>query len=286
MAAKRSHIQVFDYFDYREFLRDWYADKKATTRSFSYRAFSQRAGFSSPNFLKLVMDGDRNLTARSIVKFMKGLRLNKQEQAYFQHLVDFTQAETHAERDASYQKLLKSRKLSQLKPLHREQYEYYADWYHPVIRELVMAPGFDGTPEWLAARLVPAISPAQAARSLSLLETLGMIEQTACGSWKQVSTIVTTGPEVRSVMLMNYHRLLLELSKDSLDRVAAKDRDVSALTLGIAAEKLPVLKKKIQQFRKDILEFVADDVAPEVVVQLNMQLLPVSELSEGAGDDE
>ena len=47
---------------------------KATKPQFSYRYFSRVAGFSSPNFLKLVAEGQRNLSPKSIAKFAKKLR--------------------------------------------------------------------------------------------------------------------------------------------------------------------------------------------------------------------
>ncbi|MBI4238512.1 MAG: TIGR02147 family protein [Deltaproteobacteria bacterium] len=269
-------VNLFSYLDYRAFLRDWYAAMKRTQRAFSFRAFALRAGFTSPNFLKLVMDGARNLTEKSLPKFMIGLRLNKQEQEFFRNLVGFNQAADTAERDRYYQRLLSSRKYNELRPIERQQYEYYAAWYHPVIRELVTAPDFDGTPTWIANRLNPAITPAQVEKSLGLLEQLGFLQRTSEGRWAQTSTLVSTGAEVRSVMLLNYHRNLLDLTKTILDITPASERDVSALTLGIAKERLPMLKRKVQEFRQEILKLVANDTAPELVVQLNLQLFPVS----------
>jgi hypothetical protein len=40
---------------------------KEQDRFFSHRFFARKAGFSSPNFLKLVMSSQRNLTHESIV---------------------------------------------------------------------------------------------------------------------------------------------------------------------------------------------------------------------------
>ncbi len=52
---------IFTYTDYRAFLHDAYTHAKATNPAFSYRYFAKKAGFSSPNFLKLVIDGVYNL---------------------------------------------------------------------------------------------------------------------------------------------------------------------------------------------------------------------------------
>lgn len=276
MSRQRSPINLFGYLDYRAFLRDWYAAMKQQQRAFSFRAFSQRAGFRSPNFLKLVMDGDRNLTATSVESFMVGLRLNKQEQAFFRELVLFTQASDHEVRDRHYQRLLQCRKFQELKPVDREQYAYYGTWYHPVLRELIASPNFDGTARWLAEHCRPQITEVQAERALQVLAQLRLIERDAQGRWRQTQSLVTTGPEVRSLVLMNYHRELLELTKQQLAAIPAAQRDVSALTLGITRARIPELKRKIQEFRREILQWVSTETAPEVVLQLNMQCLPVT----------
>ena len=46
---------LFEYLDYRQYLRDFYVEQKAQ-RKFSFREFSKIAGFSSPVFIKLVIE--------------------------------------------------------------------------------------------------------------------------------------------------------------------------------------------------------------------------------------
>lgn len=276
----KKKASLFHYEDYRKFLRDWYKKAKASRASFSFRTFSQRAGFRSTNFFKLVMDGDRNLTEESLPNFMKGLRLNKQEQEFFRNLVFFNQAKTHEQRDFYYQRLLRSRKYNQLKPIEKSQYDFYSTWYHPVIRELAISKDFDGAPKWIAEQISPSITVAQVEKSIELLERLGFIEKAGPKKWRQSSPLISTGPEVTSLILMNYHHNLLDLTKEILTNVPADKRDVSAMTLGIVKDRLPTLKKKIQEFRKEVLKFVALDTHPDTVVQLNVQMYPMTQSKE------
>lgn len=271
------HINVFEYSDYRKFLRDWYEACKKAGGSLSYRAFAQRAGLKSINFLKFVMEGDRNLTEDSIVKFATALKLNKQEQEFFRSLVLYNQAKTSEEKNARYQLLLRSRKYSQLKPIDRDQYEYYSTWYHPAVRELAASPEWDGTPAGIANTLSPAITEAQAERSITLLERLGFIEKKDDGRWKQSSAILSTGSELQSHVVHEYHKRILDLTKEVMDEVPPARRDVSTMTLGIVRERLPQLKKKIQEFRQEILKLVSNDSEPQEVVQLNIQLFPLTQ---------
>ena len=279
-VKSQSRVQIFHYTDYRQFLHDWYREAKKSRGSFSFRTFSKRAGFTSPNFFKLVMDGDRNLSEESLQKFIVGLKLNKQEQDFFRNLVFYNQSKDHEQKDRYYQNLIRSRKFNQLKPIDKQQYEYYSTWYHPVIRELVVSQYFDGTPESIFRRLSPEVTAAQVIRSIELLESLGFIEKNKSGHWKQSSSLVSTGAEVQSVAVFNYHKTLLDLTKEILDRVPAAKRDISTMTLGVKKGRIAELKKKIQEFRQEVLKMIAMDAEPEEVIQLNIQLFPVTKEEE------
>jgi uncharacterized protein (TIGR02147 family) len=88
--------------------------------------------------------------------------------------------------------------------------------------------------------------------------------------------LVTSGVESDQLVLLNYHRSLLDLMKEQVGRVPQADRDVSALTLGVMKDRLPQLKKRIQEFRREILQMVSEDHNPDDVVLLGIQLLPVT----------
>src|SRR5690606_28781944 len=103
-------IDIFGYMDYRAFLRDFYAEKKASGRGFSFRAFSRRAGLGSPNYLKLVMDGDRNLTPEMAERFAAACGLKGDAATFFCELVGFNQARNTAERSDRFARLTTYRK--------------------------------------------------------------------------------------------------------------------------------------------------------------------------------
>lgn len=276
MRSVRTQPNLFTYRDYRVYLKDWFEATRQTRARVSYRTFAKRAGFKSSNFIMLVIQGKRNLTEESLQRVVTGLRLNKQEEEFFRHLVFFNQAETLEEKNLYYRRLIRSRKLSELKPIERQQFEYYSAWYHPVIRELIASKDFDGTTEWIASRLSPSVTPAQVRRSIELLEGLGFIEKDGPDRWKQSSPIISTGPELTSLIVHNYHKLLLDLTKAKMDTLTTRERDVSALTLGVRKERIPELREKIREFRRDILKTVVADTEPEEVFQLNIQFYPVT----------
>lgn len=276
MATHEPSINLFEYLDYRIFLKDWYEFQKKNIRGFSFRSFSLKSGFGSPNFLKRVIDGDRNLTNESLKQVAKGLGLTKQETEFFEKLVRFNQSDNHQEKNLYYEQIIKTQKFTKLKPFEKDQYDFCSAWYHPIVRELVTCQDFDGTPEWLAKTLRPSIPPPLAKKSLELLERLNFIRKTKNGKWEQTESVVTTGPEATAVVTLNYHRNVLDLVKHQMTRIGPKERDVSVLNLGVKKGTLTLIKKRVQEFRQEILKMVADDTEPDNVILLAMQLLPVS----------
>ena len=279
--------EVFRYLDYRAYLRDFYEHKKAGPRSFSYRAFSRRAGLKSPNYLKLVMDGDRNLTAPMAGNFADGCGLTGEAKAYFGDLVAFNQATTGPERNAAYDRLKSHRRYRTVQRLELAHAAYHASWYVPAIRELACRADFKAEAAWVAARLRPRITLSQAERGLRILRELSMLIQNDDGRWVQTEALVSTGPETIGVHIGNYHRTMMRQAAEAIDEFPPAQRDISSLTLCLGEDKLAEVKARIVRFRRELLELSVEDPNPRQVVQVNFQLFPLSDAAElGAGDTE
>lgn len=268
-------ISVFAYDDYRRFLKDWFAAAKQSRRGMSFRAFSRRAGLASPNFLQLVMEKKRNLSEEGITKFIAGLGLNKGEGDYFRNLVGYVQAKTEEEKFCRYGLMVKSKKFSELRPVEKDQFLLYSSWLHPVIRELIEFPHFNGRLQWLRDHILPLVAEREVEQSIALLERLGFIHRDG-KKWKRAVSTVTTGVEAESFLLTSYHQSLLRLSADLFPHVPAESRDISALTIGLRRADLVRLKQRVQAFRRELMKEFSDSDPPEDVVVLNIQLLPLT----------
>lgn len=271
---------VYNYLDYRAFLKEMVAYKKQKSAGFSYRSFSRIAGFKSPNFLQLVVNGQRNLTNESIAKVTKGFALKKQEREFFENMVFMNQAKSHEEKDHYYKKMRGARGYAKINRVEKEQYEYFSRWYYPVIRELVTLGEANYPPEKLAAMLKPGISTAEVARAVHLLERLNMIKRDKSGKWVQSDRILTPGPDIQSLILINLHKELLRISMEALDRFPAEQREFNSMILSTRKENIPVIKEKMKKFRDEILELISDDAPSDQVLQLNLQLFPLAGCTE------
>ena len=266
---------VLQYTNYRVYLRDYYEYKKKTVPAFSLRFFAEKAGLSSHAHLKLTIDGKRNITKNTVVKLIHGLGLESQRAAYFESLVFFNQAQTDADKQVYYAQLLKASPRSKLHKMDKAQFRIFREWHHSAILEMVALKDFRPIPDWISKRLGGLVTPAQVTESLKLLVEVGLLVKTANG-YRQRDPLITTDDEVQDLMVKMYHLQMLKLSANMLSALPGEQRDVSALTFSIKREDFPNLKKHLQLMRKELLDFSAKAGEAEEVVQVNIQLYPLT----------
>lgn len=268
-------LDVFDYLDYRAFLRDYYASMKAKGRGFSHRTFSRRAGLGSPNHLKRVMEGQRNLTPEMATRFAYALSLAGEAADYFAELVRFGQAKTSVERARAHARLSTFKTYRKTRKLDLAHAEYHSTWYVPAVRELAGRSDFKSDPRWIAARLWPPIKPAEAKLALDTLCKLGLLRKEG-GKLVQAEPLITTGPELHAVHIANYHRAMMERAAAAIDLVPSDGRDISAVTLLVGQGGVKRIKERLRRFRRELLELALSEQDGTQVLQLNLQLYPLS----------
>jgi uncharacterized protein (TIGR02147 family) len=274
-TRRRSPIDVFRYLDYRSYLADFYAAKKK--RGFSFRAFSRTAGLGAPNYLKLVIGGQRNLTKEMAERFAQACGLQNDAADYFKHLVEFNQARTQEKRNAAYERLTGFQRYRKAQRVEVAQAAYHSTWYLPAIRELVVSPAFREDPEWIGAALLPPIKPQEATSALETLLELGLLQRDPHGQLRQASAVVSTGAQTQSMHIRNYHAQMLERAEASMELVPAVARDITALTFCLPEDGIEKLKQRLAEFRRELIELAESQSDRTQVVQLNLQLFPLTQ---------
>ena len=277
MSNANKEPDVLHYSNYRTFLEDYYEFKKSESPVFSHRFFAKKAGITSPNYLKLVMDGQRNLTKKSLVKFAAALGLKGLRAEFFENLVFFNQASAVSERNVYYGNILRTRAKAGLRKLDEAQFQLFSDWRHIAVRELAAAKGFRPDARWVVKKMGKAITEREAEESLKLLALLGLLKKTANG-FAQSDVNITTADEVRCLLVKNYHHQMIRMAATALDNLPAGKRDVSSITIPLHARDFGKLKEQLQLMRKELLNLAAEPGTGEDVVQVNIQLFPLTEM--------
>lgn len=279
MGETKPTKKVFEFLDYREFLKDYYNTRKEANPAFSLRVFSDKIGFKAKDFISRVMNGEKKLSSQSIPKVANGLRLGKHETEFFAALVRFNQAETTEERNAAFEEMQTVLKVVRFAEkqhlLGHTQYMVYSHWRHLTIRSLIGMYGFDGDYEALAKQVHPHITADEAKKSVKLLEDCQLIKKGKDGKYTLTDSAITTGDRTSRLALRGFHQHCLKLAADSIDRDPPGSRHISGLTLGISQEGYERIVERINAFRKEIALIAEEDESADKVFQLQFALFPV-----------
>lgn len=270
--------RVVDYQDYRDFLADFYNYKKAINKSFSYRKFSQISGIKSSNFLMLVMQKRRKLSAKIATPVAKAMKLSRVESAYFVSLVKLEQARDGEDRErCDREKKIAIRRIL-TKVLPSGKHQYLSTWYYPLVRELAFLPNFRPEAEWISQKLRRMITPDQAEKSIKLLIDLGLWKMSK-GKIEVHDLVLDSGddlsPFATDIFAASHRETLLAWTK-ILENTALKERELGLLHIPINADKIPELKKRICQFQDELIGWLQDEKNPTQVVQVGTYLVPVT----------
>ena len=271
---------IFEYSDYRLFLRDYLLDARSRGEVLTYEELGRRVGFASKGFVTQIIQGKCNIPRDKIRKFGLALGLAKKEQGYFELLVQFDQAKTHRTKNENFQKLV-SRFRTRIRHIGPDKYDFYSAWYYSAIRSLLAYYPFNGDYKKLARQLTPAITPGQAKKAVELLERLSLVVKKEDGRYHLTDRILSTGDSVGSVALANFQQATMDLVKEALERFPKNERDSSTLTLGLSEEGFRAASKKIAALRKELLDIARFDRKIDRVIQVNLHAFPLTKIATG-----
>jgi uncharacterized protein (TIGR02147 family) len=274
-----------DYMDFRLFLADFYRAKKAQTRlsirPYSYAIFSAAADIKSPNYLKMIIEGKRNLSMDMVSKFAKACALNKAHTDEFRYLVVFNQSEDPADRNYALKQLSEYRVDQKLKQgeLDRKVFEKVPNWIGWIIYALVDQEGVTFETSQLKDLLRGKASESEINDALENLIRTGELVRDP-ETQKVAKGKPTEAPEeIPSALVRKLQRQLMYLGLESLYQDKATEREFGSLTLSLTEKEFEEIKFKLRQMRKSLHKenaIARMSAKGERVYQLNLQLFPVS----------
>jgi uncharacterized protein (TIGR02147 family) len=267
-------IDIFEYLQYQEFLRDHYKCSKNHQRFFSFRYIALKTGLDASFYVK-VLNKQKHISDSAIPKLVDFLRLNKRESEYFSVLVRFNKAKRPEQERMYFEKLLALRNPVS-KTLDKDKYDYFSSWRNIAVWEELKVIHFKGDFADLAARLNPSISTAQAKSSVRLLEKLGMVRHEKDGTYRTTDQFVSSDGVTRAMAVRAFQKEVGLLAANAIERIPREQRDISTLTLSTSAACLEAIRERLTEVRHEIMEMVKKDDTAEEVYQLNFQIFPLT----------
>jgi len=309
------NIPIAFYDNYRVFLCDYYEWHKKNSVCFSFRYFAQKAGLTSPSHFREVMNGKRKLTAKTLPLFIKGLGLKEHEALYFKLLVQFNQSQNPREKQKFLDSLLElkhkecnpaqpecnmkgciasknicgrsvclqNKQLKTVIPL--DHFDYYAQWYNVVIRELACTFNWHDDYALLAKSVIPPIKKSQARESVAFLVQKGFLKKNSDGTYVQTNPLITSGAELNSLAIRTYNKKMTQLAEYALDQFSGEERDIQSMTVGVSSKGYALMKKEIKYFLDRIAHIAIDDTQSDQVYNVNVHIFPLSKRCSRSNDD-
>lgn len=265
---------IFQYTDYKQFLADYYRERKSQDGKFSHRFIHEKVQASSSGWFSDILAGRIALSPGHMVRLLKLLELKGKEGDYFEAMVGYHQSGSNEERNRWMRRIL-SFKDVKVDVVGADKFEFYGHWHYTAVREALFACDFSGDDAALAQRFDPPLKKEQVKKAIRLLLSLEMIRKDAQGRYLPCSPTIKKDSAFKSLHAANFLKATMELAIQALDTVEKDKRDMSALTLALTEEGFAEAREEIKALRKKLLAIAEREKKPEKVFQVNFQMFPL-----------
>ncbi len=263
--------------DYRNLLLEEFARRSQANSRYSLRAYARDLRLS-PSRLSEIFAGKNGLSTQNAASVAKLIHLNDEEVSWFCDLV----AAKHARSEAARSQAARRVRLRLDGPvetlLKRDAFRYIADWYFLALVELIGTADFRSDPEWIAKRL--GISTLVARDAVLTLKRLGIVAEKE-NILRVVGEFRTTTESVPSKAIRKFHSQMILKAEKALQNQPVEERDISCIVMPISTDDLPVARKMIQDFRRELNRVLGASEKPKTeVYSFSVQLFKLTEKSE------
>ncbi len=265
-----------DYVNYREFLNEYYKYKRRSSKGlkkYSYSDFSASADIKSPNYLKLIIEGKRNLSEKMIFNFSQALKLDRQETSEFETLVHYNQSTSPDER-FQYLKTLKE---------HRESKKSLGlsdiNWLKVIILSLSDQKNVTYEMESLLQLFRGRVKKTDLKRAMKALCEEQAFCEVSPGKYEPTAKRNAL-PKMSSLEIQKLQTDLMFFGLESLFKDEIHEREFGSFSAALTAEEFEAVKFELRKFRKKLMtdiQMKRESQPGDQIYQIQMQVFPLTE---------
>lgn len=254
---------IYDFQDYRDFLKAWFDYKKSSSDYWSYGLWARKLGLKTTSALTMVIKKDRHAGPKMVEKFISYFELSPDSEKYFKELVRLNKI---SKDDPKLLVMLTGNKGSE----QSTKGDLVFQWLAYTIREMTHLPDFK--PEWdyILSRLRPKI---EISKVQELLEKL-VQKEILTNDYKVTNKVIAPEGAINPEEVESYHNSIMELSKEALP-ISPKERIFTSSTISIAKKDTEKAQKLIRDFQVEFGKLMESKPGDEVYL-LNMQFFPLT----------
>ena len=234
-------ISIFNYLDYRKFLRDYYEARKALGEKsrqrrskYTLERCAKEAGLSCRINIFEIMSGKTRIVEERLPDFIRAMGLSRREAEYFEALVHYDDAKDTEEKLELFEKLRALGRKRKIRIIAESELEYFSKWYIPVIREVAVLYGRGDNYRKMAKMIWPQIKPVEVRRTVKLLLKLGFLKKMKGGRYQAADPHVSSGDDIGGLKTYQFNKGVLEQAIAAMVRVPMLEREVSSMVLCVS----------------------------------------------------
>lgn len=265
--------RLFNYHDYRGFVRDWMAYSKLNY-GLSLRQIAVDTGLSV-SFLSMMLAGRRKLSPKAIQKLLPIFEFTASEEEYFLLLQTIGDSESHQERVSALNKIHKLASYKKLNTKELEVYKYLSHWYYVAIREMVMLREFKLDAAWIQSQLNYFVPVPEINNAIAFLIDYGFIETLPNGGARLPEKRIECFEGIYKIALSSYYKEMFQLASDSIEKIPRVSRSLGFETMAISSENFEDVRKILEEARKKIEELGRQQKDPDAVYHVSFAAFPL-----------
>jgi uncharacterized protein (TIGR02147 family) len=255
-----------------ELLKQAFQEKLKKNPAYSLRAASRDLGVTH-GYLSLVLNGKKRLTFKRAVQFAQFLHMDEERTELFLKAVSIESMKDPQCRSFLQSSMTQtsSGQANEFAMLEIDRFRVLSEWYHIAILDLTLVTQFKADPTWVAIEL--GISTDQVKTAVARLERLGLLE-ISNGRWIKTSAKLAVPTTYSDRAVREFHGQMINKALEALQLTSPEDfaaREISGVTFTVDPERLPEAKKRVEKFKREMMEFMGDGHCT-ALYQMNVQL--------------
>ncbi len=276
---KYKEPSVFEYHDYRDFLKAW-CDFQKTQRGLSLREIAKQVEISH-GYLSLVIDRHRNLSSKMIDKLSSFAKWTKEEKGYLKTLTVLADAKSVKKRVSAFKLIQRNHKYRSLDFQEPVTFEYLSQWLHVALREFAVTGLLKNDPHSLKNMIPYKVTQGDIKKSIEFLLENKLLEVDENGVLHPLDKDISCLGGIYQLSLGSYHKKMLELASLGIEIHQKEDRKQIGYTFALDSSKLDELKQILEETRERIKELENSCASKkDKVFHVNLSAFPLIGLEE------
>ena len=274
--ANTGRISIFDFTNYRQFLKAVLNQKQEKNKSFSIGSWAKRLELKGNSALVMILNGQRNPSSNLIEKLSLDLELQIKEASYFRDLISFEKSSSNdfKTREIILKRLERTNPNLQFRKVTREQFAAISEWHHYAIRELFDIEGAKEDPHWIQKRLQTYVAIKDIEKALATLEKLELLVRDKKTNRLKYGDKITSPVDIPDEALRQFHKSMLTQAADSITAIPVDQREISSMTFTISSKNLRTAKELVKNFYQEMTQLGTGN--HDSVYHLEVALFPLT----------